>query len=225
MRGLLRALAALGAAALAMGQTPAPNWNTQYAQTDGGHRVGNPAAKVKLTAFESYTCPHCGHFEQEAEGTLRIAYIHSGEMSLEVRHIIRDPIDLTVAMLTNCGDPNKFFDNHRAFMLGQNFWMTKWQRATQATIARWNTGEGMARRRALAEDLGFYSVMANRGYDRPQVDRCLNDETMARKLAEQSSADGKKFGVDSTPSFAINGKVLVGTHTWDDLRPKIDAGL
>lgn len=223
MKGKLRAMAALGMAILAMAATP--NWNTEIVATQGGHRVGNPDAKVRLVAFESYTCPHCANFERQAEGALRIVYIHSGNLSLEVRHIIRDPIDLTVTMLANCGPPSKFFDNHAAFMLGQESWLGKANGASQATVNRWTSGEMTARRRNIAQDLGLYTIMANRGYERSEVDRCLNDNAMARRLAEESAANGEKYGIHSTPSFAINGTVLDGTHSWQALQARIDERL
>ena len=34
------------------------------------------------------------------EAPLKIGYVHSGKVSVEIRHMLRDPIDLTVAMLT-----------------------------------------------------------------------------------------------------------------------------
>jgi len=223
MKGRLRAVLALGMAVLAIGATP--NWNNEVVETRAGHRVGNPDAKVKLVAFESYTCPACGNFERQAEGALRIVYIHSGNLSLEVRHIIRDPVDLTVAMLTNCGPASKFHMNHAAFMLGQASWLNKAANASEATTNRWYTGDEATRRRNIAQDLDFYAVMANRGYERTEVTRCLNDNAMAKKLADQAIANGATEGVEGTPSFAINGAVLEHVHSWRALQPLIDRGL
>ena len=216
MKGIFRAAVVLGMAAMAIGATP--NWNTQVVKTTAGHRVGNPDAEVKLVAYESYTCPHCGEFERQGEGALRIVYIHGGKLSLEVRHIIRDPVDLTVAVLANCGPADKFFGNHAAFMLGQNAWLDKVQKASKGQVDRWNSGTMSARRKAIASDLGLYTVMANRGYERPEVDRCLNDNAKAEALA-------KTPGVDGTPTFAINGTVLDNVHTWRTLQPAIDGRL
>jgi protein-disulfide isomerase len=223
MKRSLRAALALGLAVMAIGATP--NWNTQIVKTAAGHRIGNPEAKVKLVAFESYTCPHCGEFERQGEGALRIVYIHSGDLSLEVRHIIRDPVDLTAAILANCGPAEKFFGNHAAFMLGQRAWLGKVENATQGQLSRWNSGAMTVRRKAIANDLGFYAIMANRGYERPELDRCLNDTAKATALAEQSEANGNTPGVDGTPTFAINGAVLDSVHSWRPLQTAIDERL
>ena len=82
-----------------------------------------------------------------------------------------------------------------------------------------------ARRRAIASDLKFYDIMLGRGYDRPALDRCLSDETLARRIAEQSAADSTEWGVRGTPSFAIDGTLLAGTSTWPVLRMQLDARL
>ncbi|MFA9201119.1 MAG: DsbA family protein [Cypionkella sp.] len=212
------------AAAAAAGALAAPNWLTVVDTKGGGHAIGNPAAKVKLTEFVSYTCDHCGRFAQEGKSALDV-YVATGKVQLDVRHIVRDPVDLTAAMLANCGPAAKFPRNHAALMLAQPKWLPATQRATAGQRARWTSGPGPARRRAIASDLKFYDIMLGRGYDRPALDRCLSDEALARRIAEQSAADGDRWGVRSTPSFAIDGAVLAGTSTWPVLRMQLDARL
>ena len=224
MKGLLlRTVMLSGIALLSIGA--APNWTATVTKTDGGHRLGNPDAKIKLITFESYTCPHCAHFEQEASSALKLAYVQPGKLSLEVRHVIRDPVDLTAAMLTNCGAPAKFFANHTAFFSRQNQWIATMSNASKTQRDRWYTGDPAARRRAVAADFGFYKIMEGRGYSRPQADACLKDEALAKRLAESSAADDKKYGITGTPSFALNGVLLAATYDWQLLRLQIDARL
>lgn len=224
-RGAVLAAAALLATGAAQGPAArgGQNWNATVAQTDGGHRIGNPQAKVKLTEYISYTCPHCAQFAREGEAALKLGYIATGRVSLEIRHLLRDPVDLTAAMLTNCGPAAKFPQNHAAFMLGQDDWIAPLSRATAAQRQRWTTGDMAARRRAIASDFGFYAIMERRGYSRAEADRCLADEAMANRLAETAAADWKKPGIGGTPAFAIDGTVLAGTHSWSMLEPQIAA--
>lgn len=219
------ALAALFALAASPATTGAPRggWTLQVTQSAGGsHVMGNPAAALKLTEFVSYTCPHCAHFDAEANDPLRLYFVTPGKLSVEVHHLVRDPIDLTVAMLTNCGPPGRFFQNHVAFLRRQERWLARAQNATAAQQARWSQGDGVARRRAIAEDFGFYPIMQQRGYDRPSVDRCLADEAVARQLAEQTRS-AAAMGVQGTPSFALNGSLLAGTHDWPSLLAQLRA--
>ncbi len=222
--------AAIGLAACAMiaasgAIAGSSSYINQVQVTDGGHRIGNPDAKVSVLEFVSYTCPACANFTRFHHGALELAYVSTGDVTLEIRHIIRDPIDLTAVMLTNCGPASKFPQNHKAIMLGQDKWLPRAQSASAAQRSRWATGTGASRRRAIASDMGFYAVMETRGYRRTDIDRCLADEAKATKLAEASEANGAKYFVSSTPSFAIDGVTLAGTHSWDLLEPQIRARL
>lgn len=226
MTGLAR-VAALMVALLSIGLAniaAASDWNITVADTNGGgHRLGNPEAKLKLIEFVSYTCPHCAHFETEADGPLRLVYVSQGKLSIEVRHVIRDPIDLTAAMLAECGAREKFFLNHSAFLRSQATWLGKVAKLSDAQRTRWTSGDYSARRRAIARDLGFYNIMERRGYGQVAIDRCLADDDFAKKLAAQSEAGATEFGVEGTPSFVLNGILLAGTHSWAQLRPQLDA--
>ena len=216
---------ALAALTVRADAAPAPGWNFTVNQNpDGGHVLGNPQAVVKLTEYVSYTCPHCAHFQAEADGTLHLSYVGSGKVSVEVKHMLRDPIDLAVALLTNCGTKDKFFGNHDAFMRRQQQWIQPLMTATAAQRGRWVTGDNVTRLRAIADDFGLYAIMDSRGYTRPALDHCLADKAEADRLAAQTDAAGK-LGVDSTPSFTINGVLLAGTHSWDTLEPQIKVRL
>lgn len=221
-RTAMAVLMAVGAVALGAATT---NWNNTVARVDGGHRIGNPDAPVKLTEYVSYTCSHCADFTREAQDALKAGYVMPGKMSLEIRHLIRDPVDLTAAVLANCGPAAKFPLNHSAFMLGQDKWMEAARNTTKAQQQRWYSGEQAARRRAIASDLGFYAIMERRGYSRADADRCLNDNATAEQIADVSARDWKKPGIGGTPSFAINDTVLAGTHSWSLLSPQLAARL
>ncbi|MBT2133241.1 thioredoxin domain-containing protein [Croceibacterium sp. LX-88] len=216
----IAAALALGVAALASGGATA-NWNATVSATGTSHLIGNPAAKVRLVEYISYTCPHCAAFTREGEEPIKLAYIAPGKVNLEVRHLLRDPVDLTVAVLAHCGPVSKFPQNHSAFMFGQDKWLATLTKATPAQQQRWKAS-GAAGRKAIASDGGLYAIMTRRGYSRTEVDRCLADDAFVKTLAETSAKDWEKPGIDSTPTFAVNGVVLPGTHTWDALSKQLD---
>ena len=216
---LLAALIGLTPAA----QAASPNWLATVAVTpDGGHVLGNPKAAVRITAWISYTCPHCAAFERESDSPLRLGYIARGTTSLEIKHFLRDPIDATVAQLVNCGPKEKFFSNHSAFMRGQAQWIAPLVSSTAAQRQRWTSGDNAARRRAIASDFHFYDIMEKRGYSRPQLDHCLADEALARRIVGHT-VEAAKLGFEGTPAFALNGTPLVGTSTWLALEAQVKA--
>lgn len=217
------ALAGAGAA-LAAG-TPHPNWTAAVSQrANGSHMLGSPEAKVKVTEYVSYTCSHCADFTRQSDAGMRLAYVMPGKASVTVHHLIRDPIDLTVAMLTNCGDSKGFFRRHNAFMATQAKWLAKAQTASEATQSRWSNGQVSVRMKAIADDLGFYASMQQWGYSRPAVDQCLSDQVKAKAILDQTR-EASEFGVNATPSFAINGKLLADVHDWTALETAMKASL
>lgn len=217
-------LAALGLAPAVMADTlqPARNWNTHVSETaEGGHKVGNPLAELKLIEFVSYTCSHCAHFEKESDAALRLFYLVPGKVSIEVRPVIRNAVDLVATTLVNCGPKEKFFLNHAAFLRKQDKWLPKVQALSTAQKARWASPDFGTRMRAVSADLGFYAIMESRGYRRTDVDRCLNDETAARRMVDLSVAGAKAYGVTATPSFVINDALVADVHGWDALQKVI----
>lgn len=218
----IAAIAAAGMLSMAPGK-PTSNWLAKVTVTPAGsHVLGNPEAKVKLTEYVSYTCNHCGAFHRQGDGALRLVYVQPGKVSLEIRHLIRDPVDLAAALLTNCGKPGGFFQRHNDFMAGQDKWLAKLDSINQAQQARWYAGTTAARMQAAAHDFGFYRIMEKRGYSAAQVNRCLGDKAMAETITAQT-AQASEQGINATPSFALDAVVLAGTHDWNSLESQLAA--
>ncbi len=200
------------------------NWVATASLTSEGHHVlGNPAAPLRLVEYVSYTCSHCASFEVQSEAQLKIGLVARGKGVIEIRNFVRDPIDMTVALLTNCVSASQFFPLHTAFMRNQAKWMGPATTSTEAQRQRWSTGPFTARTRAIASDFKFYDFMEARGMNRIAVDRCLGNEALAKKLAAQTDEAVDKYFVTGTPSFMVDGALLAGTHDWASLKPQLDA--
>lgn len=216
---------ALLAGALVMTGGFAPDWTITVAETPAGHLIGNPEAPTKVAEYISYTCPHCAHFARDGDPALKITYVRTGKVSVEIRHLLRDPIDLTAAMLTHCGDVKKFPLNHAAIMLSQDKWLEVARHATPEQMRRWSSPDRAAARRAIADDLDFYQLMEARGYRVTDLDRCLADSDKESELVQASRADTMRLQLQGTPSFAINDQLLDGVHAWPALQKALDAQL
>lgn len=221
----ITACAVLSMAAAPKSTAPAKSpsgdsWARTTAMTaDGSHRLGNPEAPIKLVEFVSYTCPHCAHFHKEADPVLRMAMVPKGQISVTVTNFVRNPVDLTVAMLTNCGDPARFFVRHSAFFASQDKWLAKAQATTREQQQRWYQGDFAARMRAIAGDLGFYDQTGAWGLTRAQTDQCLTDKVMLERIKKQQ-AEVQALGLEGTPSFTLNGQLLDG-HDWQTVSKAI----
>lgn len=201
---------------------PKGNWGAQIAETEGGHLIGNPEAEARLVEYMSYTCSHCAHFAQTGEGAIKLLYVPTGKVSYEVRHLIRDQVDLTAALAVRCGAPDKFFANHEALIFKFDEWMGAADKATPAQKARWNFGTFPSRAQAIASDLGFYEIMERRGYSRTQLDSCLTDYDEARAIVDRSNADADRLGLRGTPTFLM-GESRLDAHNWQTLQPVLDS--
>jgi protein-disulfide isomerase len=190
----------------------------------GSHLFGNPAAKVKVTEYISYTCPHCAHFEEQSTAPLWQKYLPTGAVSVEVRHLVRDPVDMVAAALANCGPPVRFFGNHAMFLEQQARWIQTIAKADDAQRKRWEAGPLPQRMKTIATDFGFYAMMQTRGYTRAQVDACLTDDATLKRLAAMTEGAGK-LGINGTPGLMLDGTPLAGTYDWATLEPQIEARL
>lgn len=139
MKALKPVLAGLAVAALAAA-APAVDWTKKVTQTPAGAFVlGNPAAKTHLVEYVSYTCPHCAHFTNESNAALRGKYIATGGTAVEIRHAVRDPLDLAATLIARCAGPAHFFATHEKLFATQEQWFEKgvqyWQANTAALQA------------------------------------------------------------------------------------------
>jgi protein-disulfide isomerase len=233
LRGWLLALVALGAtvapAAMAkpVAHKPAAaNWIGKVTRTaDDGYVLGNPDAPVKLVAYISFTCPHCAEFEAQAMAPLGIGMIGPGKGSYEVRPFLRNGLDVMASLLAECGPPSKFFGNAQVLLAKQREWLEPIGKLTEAQKARWENPDFATKMRAIASDLGLYTIMEQRGYTRPELDRCLADKPLPDRNAKHKQDSADKEFVQGTPAFLINGVPLAATYSWESLKPQLDARL
>ena len=60
------------------------------------------------------------------------------------------------------------------------------------------------------------------GFTRESFDKCLNDQKLVDGILWIRSRGAKEFGVNSTPTFYINGRKLEGGSSLDSLSSVID---
>lgn len=185
----------------------ARDWTRTVTATASGIMIGNPAAKTRLVAYVSHTCPHCAHFETEGMGPLLSGRVKPGKVSLEIRNIMMNRYDLAATVLARCGPNAGFLARHRALFAAQPVWLPKaieWDRVH---------GTQQASPAQIADAIGLTTLMARNGVPPRAARACLANTAMQEKLAQISRAALDKDGVNSTPSFSIDG-VLTGAHDW-----------
>lgn len=198
-------------------------WDAKLTRSaTGNHLIGNPAAKTQLVEFISYTCGHCAHYTADAKVPLFTGPVRQGKVSVEIRPFFRNGVDVAATLLAQCGTDSQFMGNHHAILAAQPSWLKE---PTNPNVdKRWSDPDFGLKMKYVAEDMGLYQLMLERGYTPAQLDRCLANEALGDKLANQTVDAGSRIGVKGTPSFLING-TLQTVYGWAELKPLLTAAL
>jgi protein-disulfide isomerase len=155
-------------------------------------RGGGADAPVTIVAFSDYECPYC----KRAESTVSQVMSTYGK---DVRYVLRDfPLPFHAnahgaAQAARCaGDQEKFWEYHDKMFQASDLQTTALQQ--------------------VATDLGL---------DRTKFDECLS----SGKYKAQVDADieaGSEVGVNGTPAFFINGRMLSGAQPFEKFKEVID---
>ena len=205
-RRRLLALAALTSIASAAtsaraGEDDPVNTAVLYKAPDIGDMVlGRDDAPVTIVEYASATCPHCATFHEEVWPTLKKEYVDTGKVRFIFREFPLDQLALAAFMLTRCAGREKYFPMLDLIMKTQRQWV-KNPRAELLRIAK------------LA------------GMSEARFDACLKDEKLATSIIAMSKDANRLFGVDSTPTFFVNGKRVAGGRSVEEFRKIIDAAL
>lgn len=148
--------------------------------------LGNEVASVTVTEYASLTCPHCATFHRDVYPELKRNYIDTGKIRFIIREIYFDRPGLIASLVARCGGEEKFFDLVDRILATQREWS---QSDSLRTVA-----------------LRLRSIAMSMGISEDQFNACIRDTDKAEFLIDTSRQLASKDGVNSTPSFVINGK-------------------
>ena len=162
---------------------------------------GDPDAPVTVIEYASMTCGHCRAFHEETWPTIKAEYVDTGKAKFIVREFPFDPRSAAAFMLARCA-PN----DRRAEMIDAMF-------ETQDAWARAENGQA-----------ALYDVARPAGFDEESFRACLTDQSLTDQVFA-SFRRGEELGVNSTPTFFINGKRYAGNMSAEAMGALIDAEL
>jgi protein-disulfide isomerase len=157
--------------------------------------VGSPTAKTTVEEWFSLTCTHCAHFAQETFPQVESDLIKPGKVRWVFRDFPLDRVALQAAMVARALPP----DRYEAFIL-----------ALFASQDRWAFAPGVDYTKEL------WNMAALAGMSRPTFDATVSDSALQDWILAQQAVAGKKYGIDATPSFVINGKMSTGEMSYSD---------
>jgi protein-disulfide isomerase len=166
--------------------------------------LGNPDAKVVLTEYASFTCPHCANFHAAVFKDLKTNYIDTNKIKFVYREVYFDRYGLWAAMVARCGGQMRYFGISDILYKTQKDWAASDDPA------------------AVVENLKRIGRTA--GLDDAALTACLNDGAMAEAMVATYQANADKDGIRSTPTLMING-TQHSNMAYDELSKLLDAEL
>jgi len=197
---------------------------TQWADTvtvtpEGGFKIGNPDAPLKLVEYASHTCGACASFSATGKPVIKDKYVASGVVSFELRNLVRDPIDLSIAALVRCGAKENMQP------LSDQAWASLEQifasvQTNQAIYEAASSQPVEQRFVTIAQAAGLIDFFAARGLSADQSRTCLADAKAIEGIANASSTQSEELKITGTPTFFLNGKKLEVSQ-WAELEPML----
>ncbi len=161
--------------------------------------LGNRNAPVTIIEYSSLTCPHCANFDLNILPELKKRYIDTGKARLVYRDFPFDRAALLAAALAHCAGPDRYFSFLTVLFGSQK----TWARASDPAAALKRIGR-----------LG--------GLSEKEIDACFANKALLDSILRERLTGAKVFGVDSTPTFFINGRKLLGAQPVESFAAIID---
>ena len=196
------------------------NWVETVSQTpEGGVRMGNPDAPVKLVEYASITCGHCAAFSNEASEPLKSNYVRSGQVSWEYRPFLVFPTDPGIFMLLRCQPPSAFFRLTEQLYRDHGNWSGRLADVSEAERQQLQTMPPPQRAAALVRAVGLDQFFRQRGMPEARINSCLANQGDLEALTSITERAAGEEGVTGTPTFFINGEQVPNAGTWGALEP------
>ncbi len=164
--------------------------------------IGSKDAKITIVEFSDYECPFCSRFYSSTYKQLKAEYIDTGKVNLVFKDF---PLDFhqnakPAAIAANCvasqlGDDAYFKMHDKIF-------------ENQDDISKTNLN-------LWASELGVNSQ---------EFDTCIESPEVIAEI-NADIAEGRKMGVSGTPSFLIDGELVVGAQPFSVFKDLIDSKL
>ncbi len=184
---------------------------------EGGYMIGNPDAPLKLVEYASHTCGACANFAATGKPTIKDKYVSTGVVSFELRNLVRDPIDLSIATLVRCGAKENMqpLSDQAWASLNEIFASVN---ANNALIEASSSQPVSQRFVTIGQAAGLIDFFAARGLSADQSQACLADTAKIEAIANASNAQSEELKINATPTFILNGNKLEVT-AWNQLEP------
>ncbi|MDS7596396.1 DsbA family protein [Agrobacterium tumefaciens] len=161
--------------------------------------LGDANAPVKIVEYMSMTCPHCAHFHNTTFDEIKKKYIDTGKVYFVIREFPFDPRAAAAFMLARCAPQGQYFPFVSMLFKQQQTW-------------------------AVAQDARAALLQMSKmaGFSQESFEACLTNQKLLDDVNATMQRGATEFGVNSTPTFIINGKKYAGDMSVETMSAVID---
>jgi protein-disulfide isomerase len=160
--------------------------------------IGSDKAPVTIIEYASMTCPHCAHFSETTFPELKKRYIDTGKVRFTLRTFPLDQLAAAGFMVAICGGKDKYLPIVETLFAKQEQWIVK---------------DPVPPLEEIAKQFGFTD---------DQFKQCLANQKVLDGIQAVRDHAVEKLGVNSTPTFFINGKKFIGDLSIEQMTKEID---
>jgi protein-disulfide isomerase len=184
-------------AARALAQTKVPDADLAPAGPLGDLVMGAENAPVTIIEYASMTCPHCAQFQARTFPKLKERYIDTGKVRFIFREFPLDPLAAGAFMLARCADKDKYFAIIDLLFGTQRDWVVPNPLQPLLNVAK------------------------QAGYTEETFNACLKNQQVLDGIQNVRDRAAKVLNVESTPTFFVNGKRVLGDVSIEDLEKEM----
>lgn len=162
---------------------------------------GSISAPVTMITYASMTCGHCAKFELETMDRIKEEYVKTGKVAYAFRDMPLDDLAMAVSKINRCAPKESFSTYQKAFFKSQRQWI-------------------------MADDklAAITNIAKMGGMTEEQVRACILNPALHKQVSDMKNS-AVTLGVNSTPSFFINGKLYRGNLGYQKVKALIEAEL
>jgi protein-disulfide isomerase len=154
--------------------------------------LGSPTAKVTVLEFASLGCPICAKWNNDMFPAFKAKYIDTGKVHYVLKEFSTGDAPVAAAgfLLARCAGKDKYFQVVDAVF------------RQEAELLE-------SDRNAEKRDR-LVKVAQSAGIPESQFDACTSNDDALKAFNDRVDAAAKKYNIDSTPTFIVNGKATTG---------------
>ncbi|MGO9743767.1 MAG: thioredoxin domain-containing protein [Roseiarcus sp.] len=154
---------------------------------------GSPNAPSTIIEYASLTCTHCAAFYAEVWPQLKAKYVDTGEAKFILREFPLDPLATAAFMLARCAGADKRNEIVDALFSEQKTWAFVDQPIPP-----------------------LIAIVVRAGMTEADLRACLKNQELYDAVENSRDHAAKAFSIDSTPTFFVDGRKLVGEQKLAD---------